>query len=66
MKMKRIVSTLLAGVMAMSLVACTGSSAPADTGSAPAEPAKALVQQTVHIEHRLIRAYFSYNVVYRN
>ena len=39
MKMKRIVSTLLAGVMAMSLVACTGSSAPADTGAAPAEPA---------------------------
>ena len=39
MKMKRIVSTLLAGVMAMSLVACAGSSAPADTGAAPAEPA---------------------------
>ena len=48
MKMKRIVSTLLAGVMAMSLVACGGSSAPAEpaaeqpaaeTAAPAAEPA---------------------------
>ena len=41
MKIRRIVSLLIAGVMALSVTACGGSSAPAPAASAPAESAPA-------------------------
>ncbi len=45
MKMKRIVSTLLAGVMTLSLVACGSSTpAPTDSGSTATEPAQTTEQ----------------------
>ena len=40
MKMKRLVSTLLAGAMALSLVACGATEAPAATTEAPAAETK--------------------------
>ncbi|MBR4573873.1 MAG: extracellular solute-binding protein [Lachnospiraceae bacterium] len=45
MKMKRVVSTLLAGAMAFSLVACGGSAAPAAPAAEPAAEAPAATEE---------------------